>query len=272
MPHKKLVVYTGPQVSTSNLLPRLKESFRGAAIHPTGPADLLKPETLDHNTLAFFLPGIIGEDSPYSKELGMNGNAAIRKYVEEGGVFVGICAGAYYACRDITYAPPWRKEAKSAKPGLDLFNALASGPLPALARKGDEFWFSDCRVANVTYRDEKGAARIAGIAYGNGPALIPYEEDDLEIIARYDDEPGRPIAIAAKKIGKGLAIFVGVLPYIGYDATVAASSFPALQELSGALRPHEEGRAALWNIIVSRIKHHNADLGRVRLLQHPDPV
>lgn len=274
MPRKTIAVYTGPGTSTGNLVPRLRESFNAIAIRQTGAADIHDPQTLNEDTLAFFLPGIVGEDSPYTRELGPRGNAAIRRYVEEGGVFVGVCAGAYYACADIVYDPPWRVTRKTSRPGLDFFNALAKGPLPGLGTAGDDYWFSDCSMTRISYKGKNGATRTTGIAYGNGPALFPYDEnDDLEVLARYNDVPGQPIAVAIKKVGKGLAIFLGVLPYIGYDAALANAKIPVLQHLMETLQPHEQGRAELWDTIVSRIKQHNADLGRVRLYQKPaEPV
>ncbi len=263
MQRKKITVYTGPSVSTGALIPRLRESFRGAAIHQTRAGDIDKPDTLDSDTLAFFLPGIVGEDSPYNRDPGQKGNEAIRRYVEDGGVFVGICAGAYYSCREIVYNPPWRREPKTGKPGLDFFNALAKGPLPGLGMRNGAEWFSGCRVASLSYKDK---TKQVGVAYGNGPAMFPFDaESGIEIIARYEDMPDRPIAIAIKKIGKGLAIFMGALPYIGYDAQYDATKIAPLKRLMEELKPHEKGRAELWDAIVSLVKQHSADLGRVTL-------
>ncbi len=267
MPRKKqLVVYSSHTVSTGTLIPRLKESFYQALIRKTGPDDLHKPGLLGSDTLAFFLPGIIGEKSPYNTEIGPAGNAAIRRYVENGGVFVGICAGAYYACRDILYDPPWLPQPKTSQPGLDFFNALAKGPLPGFALHGDEAWYSDCTVTTISYQDSQDTRAVTGIAYGNGPMLIPDDDEEIEILARYEDVPGRPIAIAAKRIGKGLALFVGVLPYVGYEPHNPALCDEEVKNLLESLRPHESGRENVWDMIVSRIKLHNADLGRVNLL------
>lgn len=270
MPRKTIAVYSGALTSTSALIPRLRDSFHAVAIKQPDAAQLRNPATLDENTLAFFLPGIVGEDSPYSRELGKQGNDAIRRYVEDGGVFVGVCAGAYYACSEIVYDPPWRRTPKTRKPGLDLFNALAKGPLPGLAMPGEDHWFSDCRITRVSYTDDKGRTKTTGVAYGNGPTLLPFDAaDDIEVLARYADVPGNPIAVAVKKVGKGLAIFLGVLPYIGYDARLTKSGHPALLQLMENLEPHEAGRSELWNMVVARIKQHNADLGRVTLYRNP---
>ncbi|HEY8191543.1 MAG TPA: BPL-N domain-containing protein, partial [Alphaproteobacteria bacterium] len=73
----------------------------------TDAAALRSGTAIDDRTLAFVLPGIVGENSLYHAHIGAEGNDAIRRYVQEGGVFMGLCAGAYYAAQSIEYAPEW---------------------------------------------------------------------------------------------------------------------------------------------------------------------
>jgi len=47
------------------------------------------------------LPG--GADIPYGAALNGLGNQMIRNYVENGGIYIGICAGAYYGARRIEF-------------------------------------------------------------------------------------------------------------------------------------------------------------------------
>jgi biotin---protein ligase len=49
----------------------------------------------------FVMPG--GADIPYGRSLNGAGNACIRRYVEQGGIYLGFCAGAYYGCADISF-------------------------------------------------------------------------------------------------------------------------------------------------------------------------
>lgn len=44
-----------------------------------------------------------GSGSKQSKAIGEHGLAAVRKFVEEGGGYVGICAGAYLACEGFSW-------------------------------------------------------------------------------------------------------------------------------------------------------------------------
>ncbi|EFJ50700.1 hypothetical protein VOLCADRAFT_88490 [Volvox carteri f. nagariensis] len=47
------------------------------------------------------MPG--GADLPYCKHLNGHGNRLLRDYVAGGGSYLGICAGAYYACRRVEF-------------------------------------------------------------------------------------------------------------------------------------------------------------------------
>ncbi|GLI59016.1 hypothetical protein VaNZ11_000841 [Volvox africanus] len=53
--------------------------------------------------LLFVMPG--GADLPYCKHLNGHGNRLLRGYVAGGGSYLGICAGAYYACRRVAFEP-----------------------------------------------------------------------------------------------------------------------------------------------------------------------
>ena len=274
VPEQNLTIHTDHFVSSGEISRTLKDSFNNVAFVEASGEDLKRGGLLDpQKTLAYFLPGISGDHSPYNDQIGPTGNAEIRRYVENGGVFVGTCAGAYYACEHIVYDAPWIYPAKTNRPGLNFFNALAHGPVRSNAMQAqDDQWFGDCSVISVRYKDKDGAEKRGGIAYGNGPALIPRDpnDPDLEIIARYDDTPNNDIALAVQRVGKGLAIFMGVIPYIRYDEQYADSPFPKLAALTADLQKHEESRSEVWSLLMDRIQQHHFDLGTLNkaVLRH----
>eukprot|EP00878_Enallax_costatus_P006658 GHUV01006977.1.p1 GENE.GHUV01006977.1~~GHUV01006977.1.p1 ORF type:complete len:456 (+),score=139.45 GHUV01006977.1:2006-3373(+) len=49
------------------------------------------------------MPG--GADLPYCKHLNGKGNKLIKEYVRSGGSYLGLCAGAYYACSRVEFEP-----------------------------------------------------------------------------------------------------------------------------------------------------------------------
>ena len=60
---------------------------------------IVNEDCLNKNVLAFFMPG--GRATPYIEKLKVQGNQKIIEYVRNGGVYFGICAGAYYASRKV---------------------------------------------------------------------------------------------------------------------------------------------------------------------------
>ena len=71
----------------------------------------------------FVMPG--GADLPYCKKLNGLGNRKIRKFIEDGGFYIGICAGAYYACRRINFKG--KDYEVSGDRELELFEGTAEG-------------------------------------------------------------------------------------------------------------------------------------------------
>lgn len=86
---------------------------------------LIKGDWKAHTAL-FVMPG--GADLPYCKKLDGEGNKQIRSYVEAGGSFLGICAGAYYACNDISFSHNGEVIIEGERE-LKFFSGTAVGPL-----------------------------------------------------------------------------------------------------------------------------------------------
>ncbi|KIZ05719.1 biotin--protein ligase [Monoraphidium neglectum] len=87
------------------------------------------------------MPG--GADLPYCKHLNGAGNALIRDYVSGGGSYLGICAGAYYACARVEF------EAGSA---MEVIGERELCFFPGVAR--------GAVVPGFDYQTERGAAAV----------------------------------------------------------------------------------------------------------------
>lgn len=167
--------------------------------------DILKKDALNENVLAFFLPG--GAATPYLQKLKTLGNQKIRDYVACGGVYFGICAGAYYACREICFEQDVPELSLNQKCGLDLIDALAVGTLKS------DFGLSPyhkptaanaiiTKVRWVEDGDEHG------VLYHGGPKFEQIK--DAEVLAVYEEAKGNPPAILARRYEQGLVIVSGV--------------------------------------------------------------
>lgn len=87
--------------STADALKRLLPPSR-YDVAPLGAAELLEGSWRDRAAL-LVMPG--GADLPYCRRLNGAGNALIRDFVAGGGAYLGLCAGAYYACSRVEFEP-----------------------------------------------------------------------------------------------------------------------------------------------------------------------
>lgn len=156
----------------------------------------------------FVMPG--GADLPYCEKLNGAGNDNIRAYVEEGGTYLGICAGAYYACRRIEFHKG-REDEICGNRELAFTKAVARGSLPALAPYYD-LTLSTAAIASISLAD---GGQVSAFYHG-GPAFIGAGSRD-EIIARYSDVEGSPIAILKTSVGDGQAILCGIHPEVSAE-------------------------------------------------------
>ena len=192
----------------------------------------------------FVMPG--GADLYYCEKLNGAGNARIRAYVEQGGSYLGVCAGAYYGCAALDWAANSVAPINGARE-LGFYDGVASGPLPDLMEDGtiEKSWRG---VAALAYDD--GAARIETAAlYEGGPV---FTGGSATILARYAD--GRA-AIVECRTGKGKAILSG--PHIEIMTPPLYAhrneSFAYEKKITAALAPHLATRQALWAAVLDRL-------------------
>lgn len=160
----------------------------------------------------FVMPG--GADLPYAAKLNGAGNDNIRAYVEEGGTYLGICAGAYFGSREIEWHKG-REDEICAPRELAFAPVTAIGSIPDLAQLYDETLNSAAIVTLST-----GAQ-----AFYNGGCMFR-GKGGFEVIARYESLPQKPPAIIAADVDEGRAILSGV----HFEITPALLPFhPALK-------------------------------------------
>ena len=127
---------------------------RGCKVGFTNANEIISRNSLNQEVLAFFIPG--GASTPYRHKLEVLGNAKIREYVQQGGVYYGICAGAYYACKHTEFEKDVPESRIIAEYKLDLLNAKAIGSL--------------YKELNIEPFAKNTASSAAGI-HGGHPAL-----------------------------------------------------------------------------------------------------
>lgn len=191
-------------------------------------------------TQLLIVPG--GRDIFYHSALNGIGTEKIRAFVHGGGGYLGICAGAYFACDRIEFEKGEALEV-CADRSLKFFSGVAKGPA-----------FGNNRYS---YETAKGAeaARIswghqACHIYFNGGCV--FEPDghfsETHILSRYLDLPRSPLAILHLPIGKGKAILSGV--HVEYQASLLPHEDAYLAKLAPVLASAEEGRRQIFREII----------------------
>ena len=200
---------------------------------PFTPSSLAPPRT----ALLVF-PG--GADKPYCAALDGDGTARIRRFVEQGGHFLGLCAGAYFA---------------SARCEFELGTALEVAGPRQLA------FFPGTAVGSVApgfcYASEAGAVAVQlcfgaalqerALCYLNGgPAFVGADlpSETVDVLARYaPGQPGdgQPAALCCR-VGNGVAVLCG--PHPEMPAARAPQELPQLLA-------DDQGRRRFWRSLLA---------------------
>lgn len=192
----RVAVYSGDGTgkSINNLLMALN-SFPDLDVHKITAREIRSGKLAEFDVVCH--PG--GSGSGQAKALEETGCQAVREFVQEGGGFVGFCAGAYLATNDYSWslgildAKVVDKKHWARGTGRVLLDITADGQ----------------RLLNVKQSTLE-------ISYGQGPLLMPNEDPDLPdylTLATYKTEIARngapegvmlgTTAIAIGQFGKG---------------------------------------------------------------------
>ena len=148
------------------------------------------------------IPG--GADCPYHKKLKGAGCRNIKKFVKNGGTYIGICAGGYFGSKKVEFALGTDLEVNEYRE-LAFFPGIARGPM----------------LKPYVYDSEEGAsaAKIRSsidgsvfYSYHNGGSTFVLDginQDGIEVLAEYADKNNAPAVIQCK-YGKGQAILSGI--------------------------------------------------------------
>ncbi len=149
---------------------------------------------------AIFFPG--GFAAEYKNYIADHSN--IRDFIEQGGLFVGSCAGAYYAS-DVL-----RWKGTDYEYPLELFKGKAIGPLTGHIAWGEPGTFK----LNHNHPANKDFEPTLDFYYFDGPYFeVYYEFASLEILASY--EVNNKPAIIAGRYGEGKYLLLGPHPELG---------------------------------------------------------
>jgi glutamine amidotransferase-like uncharacterized protein len=226
-----VIVYDGEGVSDASLqwlLKRLKQFLVTVDVASVSDEAIISGEALTKNTAAIVFPG--GHSRFFQRHLGGAGNDKIRKFVRDGGRYLGVCGGAYYAASEMNFTGEELKFCPGVSE-LSLFQGEAIGSLPGLT--GGLYFTNEYDSASVvrihyiinTGKNPEGCSRReAKLYYHGGPKFLPNGMQPVEILGQYVDE-----SIAAVKVpyGMGCVVLVGIHPelYSGFFLKDQISEF-----------------------------------------------
>ncbi|XVN43368.1 MAG: BPL-N domain-containing protein [Candidatus Rickettsia vulgarisii] len=229
-------IYNGDGVSKENLKHcyySLKQCASSEYI-----IDYISPEEIIRgdwvkDTRLLVLPG--GLDIPYTKALNGLGNKIIKKFIKQGGGFLGICAGSYYGGNYVEFAKSTDIEV-IGKRELGLFPETVKGPILC-----DYYYNSDRGAKAAEIIIENNIIEDCHVFYNGGGYFVNAENTpNTKIIARYNT-PDLQAAIIKCQYGKGTAILSGV--HFEYDPNLMKQA--SIQKIADILKQEDHKRVAL---------------------------
>lgn len=188
------------------------------------------------------IPG--GADIPYTKALNGIGNQKIRSYVENGGSFLGICAGSYYGGAFVDFAKGTIIEVQGDRE-LSFFPGVVRGPILAPFDYQTE---SGARAAKIFWKDT-----VTVFYNGGGYFVDASSKPQISVLATYDRQ-GEKAAIIECQVGLGKAILSGV--HFEYDPNYLDASDEYLQHIIPDLQSENSKRIQLLQYLLNRLNVH----------------
>ncbi len=197
-------------------------------------ADKVIANDWSKDAVLFVMPA--GADLPYVKKLNGTGNKNIRNFVEKGGAYLGICAGAYYGSAYVEFDKGGELEVLGDRE-LAFFPGKAIGPI----------------LAKYDYKSNSGARAIdigKTVVYYNGGGYFENADkfNNVSILANYHNKLP---AIILVKIGNGKAVLSGV--HFEFDADLMDEQDLDLKKIIPTLKAHNSSRLTLISEILEKL-------------------
>lgn len=203
-----VLVYNGPGVSQTSLAHTLS-SLRSLLVPhfavQTISASALTSQPWSNTCALLVVPG--GRDVPYVSSLA-NANTSIISYVQRGGAYLGICAGAYYASRRIEWETGTKMEVSGDRP-LGFFGGVCKGSVyPGFAYESED------GARAVFVEDVETGELVHGMYHNGGGEFVGAESfPSTTVLARYTEGEGEgKVAAVCCRVGKGTAVLWGTHP------------------------------------------------------------
>jgi len=171
-------------------------------------ADYINNESLDSFNI-LCIPG--GDMYKYAQDISSEGKEKIRNFISDGGGYIGICGGAYFASEKVI----WRGNQLPMNP-LGIFPGTAKGPINEIVPYPDK-GVVKINIVDSLHPITQSEPDSIWILYYWGPVLIPNKNANVTILGRYNKGNKEP-AMLAIDYGQGRVFIIGVHPEIEEDS------------------------------------------------------
>lgn len=243
----QIVIYVDQGVSGVSLRHTVKSLQKEVDLkkHPLKrmEASALKTTDWEKETSLLIVPG--GRDVFYNQSLQGQGSEKISRFIREGGAYLGLCAGAYFAAHSIEFEKGGPFEV-CAKRDLEFYPGLAKG-----SAYGSNKYCSDseagAEAALVSWKQSPG------FVYFNGGCVFvdAHQYPNVEVLATYCDLKDDPAAIVSCTYGKGRALLSGV--HVEWDSSLLNRESPHLKKLIPSLEKGNARRRELFRDMLTRL-------------------
>jgi glutamine amidotransferase-like uncharacterized protein len=166
--------------------------------HERVDARVLNSTELQRRYRVLCIPGGYAYD--YKLSILEAGERRIREFVDAGGAYIGICAGAFYASTKVHW------EGANYSYSLALSRGQAFGPLEAIS-PWPEYALTTISLNQHTPVTTVQQQSFTTLYFG-GPSFIPDPDMVIDTIATWDEHHDRPAIIAFER-GKGRVLLIG---------------------------------------------------------------
>lgn len=188
-----------------------------AVISVTGDTIINQPWTASCALLVF--PG--GADLGYCRTLNGEGNRKISQFVQRGGAYLGLCAGAYYGSRRCEFEVGNKKLEVVGNRELAFFPGTCRGSaFPGFVYHSEEGTRAVELLVEKTTLAEGSVPDVFRSYYNGGGVFVDapkYKDQGVEILASYSeplsvDAGEGTAAVVYCKVGEGAAVLTGPHP------------------------------------------------------------
>lgn len=133
-----------------------------------------------------------GHYPAYWEEVGQVGKTKIQEFVTNGGGYLGICAGAYWACDYMVWMdddafPPPDYKVEGDEENLDLFPGVAWGPIFEIADRPEPgYAMTQINITDPTHPITDSLPSAYQMLYAGGPYIQPYDQTEYSVLGIYN--------------------------------------------------------------------------------------